>query len=129
VSDREPVIRPARGTDADAVNELLDQLGYPQEGRTATAARIQTWLDDPASAAYVADTRGELLGVIAVHICPFFERDGSWARIVALVVSDRARGQGIGSRLVATAESFATTNGCLRMEYWHSELGTQPYEG
>jgi GNAT superfamily N-acetyltransferase len=64
-----------------------------------------------------------------VHICPFFERDGSWARIVALVVSDRARGQGIGSRLVATAESFATTNGCLRMEYWHSELGTQPYEG
>jgi GNAT superfamily N-acetyltransferase len=122
-------IRPAHSTDADAINELLDQLGHPQES--------QTWLDDPASATYVADTRGatqgdadgDILGVIAVHICPFFERDGTRARIVALVVSDRARGQGIGSRLVATAESFATTNGCLRMEYWHSELGTQPYEG
>lgn len=109
-------IRPARGTDADAVNELLHQLGYPQDDRAATAARIRAWADDPASAAYVADADGDLLGIVAVHVCPFFEREGSWARITALVVSDRTRGRGVGSRLVAAAESFATDHGCLRIE-------------
>jgi GNAT superfamily N-acetyltransferase len=109
-------IRPAHLADASAVNELLDQLGYPQDGQAATANRIQTWAEDPSSAAYVADADDDVLGVIAVHVCPFFERDGSWGRIVALVVSDRARGRGVGSQLVAAAESFAATCGCLRME-------------
>jgi N-acetylglutamate synthase-like GNAT family acetyltransferase len=93
-------IRPARSADAEAINELLDQLGYPQDGQATMAARIQTWVDDRAGPAYVADAQGDLHGVIAVHICPFFERDGAWGRIVALVVSDRARGQGIGARAI-----------------------------
>lgn len=109
-------VRLARSADAEAINELLDQLGYPQDGQATTAARIQTWVADPASAAYVADVRGDLLGVIAVHICPFFERDGARGRIAALAVSDRARRRGVGSRLVAAAESFAAGHGCLRME-------------
>ncbi|MGW6195337.1 GNAT family N-acetyltransferase [Kribbella sp. NPDC055110] len=109
-------IRLARRTDAVAINELLDELGYPQSDPAATAARIQTWTDDPAGAVYVADTDQGLLGVIAVHTCPFFERDGTWARIVALAVSSPARRQGIGSHLIATAKTFATRHGCLRIE-------------
>lgn len=111
-------VRPARSADAEAINELLDALGYLREGQPTTAARIQIWADDPASAAYVADAQGDLLGVVAVQICPLPDGAGTYGRIVTLVVSDRARGQGIGSRLVATAESFATTHGCLRIEYW-----------
>jgi GNAT superfamily N-acetyltransferase len=109
-------IRQVRRADASAVNELLDQLGYPQDGQAATADRIRTWAEDPSSAAYVAEAGDDVLGVIAVHVCPFFERAGSWGRIVALVVSDRARGHGVGSQLVAAAESFAATRGCVRME-------------
>ncbi len=113
-------IRSARSADADAVNALLEQLGYAQSGRATTAARLQAWVDDPAGAAYVADDSvdlgGDLLGVIAVHVCPFFERAGAWARITALVVAERARGQGVGSRLVAAAETFAAERGCVRME-------------
>ncbi|MEI5102927.1 GNAT family N-acetyltransferase [Streptomyces sp. PmtG] len=109
-------VRPAHRADVSAVNELLDQLGYPQDGRAATSNRIQSWAEDSSSAAYVAEAGDDLLGVIAVHVCPFFERDGSWGRIVALVVSGRARGRGVGSRLVAAAESFAATHGCIRVE-------------
>jgi GNAT superfamily N-acetyltransferase len=109
-------IRPAHPADAEAVTELLDQLGYPQDGAATTAARIRSWAEEPASAAYVAEVDGEVLGVVAVHLCPFFERAGSWGRIVALVVSDQARGRGIGGRLVAAAESFAADHGCARME-------------
>lgn len=109
-------IRPAHHADATAVNELLEQLGYPQDGPATTAHRVHTWTEDPASAVYVAEAGNDLLGLIAVHVCPFLERDGSWGRIVALVVSDRARGRGVGSELVAAAESFAATRGCVRME-------------
>ena len=109
-------IRPAHGGDADAVDVLLDQLGYPQDDPTATADRIRRWADDPAGAAYVADAGGELLGVIAVRVCPYFERDGALARITALVVRDRARRQGVAYRHVAAAESVAVGRGCRRME-------------
>jgi GNAT superfamily N-acetyltransferase len=114
-------IRPAHSADAEAINELLDQLGYPQDGQAQTAARIQFWVDDPASAAYVAEVDGELQGVIAVHVCPFFEREGAQGRITALVVSDRVRRGGVGSRLVEAAEEFAASRGCVRMEVTSSD--------
>ena len=117
-------IRSARGTDAEAVGELLEQLGYPQDGPAAVAARIRTWVGDPAGAVYVADDEGDLQGVVAVHVCPFFEREGAWGRIVALVVSERARGRGVGSRLVAAAESFAERHGCVRMEVTSADRRT-----
>ncbi|MER7247536.1 GNAT family N-acetyltransferase [Kribbella sp. NPDC000426] len=109
-------IRPATPADATCVNELLDQLGYPQDGASETADRIQVWADNPALAAYVAETDGNVLGVVAVHVAPFFQRDGSWARIVALVVSTQARRQGIATKLMAAAESFATARGCVRID-------------
>jgi len=109
-------IRLAHTTDAAAVNELLHQLGYSQDSAVTTATRIRTWGDDPSSAAYVADADGDALGLVAVHVCPFFERAGSWGRIVALVVSGQARRLGVGGQLVAAAESFAACRGCVRME-------------
>jgi GNAT superfamily N-acetyltransferase len=121
-------IRSARGADAGAVNELLDQLGYPQGDRFTTTSRIQNWLDDPASAVYVADLDDALLGVIAVHACPFFERAGAWARITVLVVSERARGRGVGTRLVAAAEAFAVDHGCVRMEVTSGDQRSDAHE-
>jgi GNAT superfamily N-acetyltransferase len=122
------MIRLAHPTDAEAVNELLHQLGYPQEGFATTASRIRTWGDDPASAAYVADADGNVLGLAAVHVCPFFERAGSWGRLVALVVSEQARCQGVGGQLVAAAQSFAASRGCVRMEVTSSDLRHDAHE-
>jgi GNAT superfamily N-acetyltransferase len=90
--------------------------------------RIQTWSDDPSSTAYVADADGDLLGLVAVHICPFFERTGSWGRIVALIVSDQARGRGVGGQLVTAAESFATSRGCVRMEVTSGDRRQEAHE-
>jgi GNAT superfamily N-acetyltransferase len=114
-------IRPLQSGDAEAASALLHQLGYPQDGAGATAARIRAWSADPSSAALAADRDGDVLGLIAVHVCPSFERDGSWARIVALVVADSARGQGVGGRLMDAAESFAARRGCRSMEVTSSD--------
>lgn len=121
-------VRRAHTTDAAAVNELLRQLDYPQEGIETTATRIRIWGGDPSSAVYVADADGDLLGLVAVHICPFFERAGSWARIVALVVSDRARGNGVGGQLLSAAEAFAARSGCVRMEVTSADRREDAHE-
>ncbi|GIG68699.1 GNAT family N-acetyltransferase [Phytomonospora endophytica] len=109
-------VRRAHIGDTAVLNELFVQLGYPQDAPGATASRIQSWSEDPAGAALVAEADGKVLGVVAVHVCPYLERPGSWGRIVALVVSDRARRQGVAGRLVAAAEAFAESRGCVRME-------------
>lgn len=122
------LIRPVRPTDAAAAAVLLRQLGYPQDGEAAVAARLAAWTGDPSSAAFAAEAEGNVLGLIAVHVCPHFERDGSWGRIVALVVAEDARGQGVGGRLVAAAESFAADRGCERMEVTSSDRRQDAHE-
>lgn len=101
--------------DTDQVTTLLEQLGYAQEG-TDIAGRMRSWVDHPDGGAFVWDERGRLLGVIAAHVIPSFEKDGSWLRIVALAVADSARGRGIGTSLVAAAETFGLMRGCHSVE-------------
>ncbi|WP_238016028.1 GNAT family N-acetyltransferase [Dactylosporangium sp. AC04546] len=101
--------------DTEQVTELLEQLGYPQ-GETNVAERLQRWVEHPDGASFVWDERGRLLGVIAAHVIPSFEKDGAWLRIVALAVSESARGRGIGTSLVAAAETFGLMRGCSSVE-------------
>jgi GNAT superfamily N-acetyltransferase len=114
-------IRRAAVTDAEAVTQLLTQLGYPQDDVEATATRIQLWTDHPAAAVFVADADGKVLGVIAVRAYPFFQLPGYSGHVVALVVSDQARRQGVASRLLSAAEAFAVEHGCTRMEITSAE--------
>jgi GNAT superfamily N-acetyltransferase len=45
------------------------------------------------------------------------------ARITALVVAERARRRGGGTRLVAATESFAADRGCVRREVTSADRG------
>ena len=64
----------------------------------------------------VAVVERDLVGVLALQACPYFERPGSWGRITALAVDERHRRAGIGSRLVTAAERGARDLGCVDME-------------
>lgn len=108
-------VRRVRAADAAVIAGLLSELGYPQS-EAVVATRLTGWLGAEQAAVFGWADDADLLGVIAVHVVPFFERDGGWARIVALVVSDRARRRGAGAALVAAAEEFALARGCTMME-------------
>ena len=121
-------IRLAHTGDAAAVAELLQRPGQARADVAMTAARLQTWGDDPASAAFVADDDGIVTGLVAVHVSPFFERTGCWGRIVDLIVTGRARGEGIDCHLLTAAESFATSRGCVRMEVTSTDRRPDAHE-
>ena len=99
--------------------ELLDQLGYPSDA-DAIAARVQR-IGDAGGRVLVAREDDEVLGVMALEFLALLHHDDDLCRITALVVADRARGRGVGRRLVAEAERIARAHRCGRIEVTSAE--------
>ncbi|GAA4606228.1 GNAT family N-acetyltransferase [Actinoallomurus liliacearum] len=109
------LIRDALDADAPVTATLLTQLGYPSTTEQ-TADRIARWRSDPLSRVIVATLNERVVGVLAFHAIPFFERDGSRGRVVSLVVDENARGHGVGARLMSFIEAEARRLGCEDLE-------------
>ncbi|MFL6073163.1 MAG: GNAT family N-acetyltransferase [Mycobacteriales bacterium] len=109
-------VRPAERADAPTVNALLHELGYPSNTAEEVSGRLARWSGRDDLLVLVAVGGQQVLGVAALAVVPYFERPGCWGRVVALVVDTRARGLGVGRRLLAATERAALARGCVRME-------------
>lgn len=109
-------IRAAEPDDADQVAALLGELGYPDNTVDAVRRRLAVWADARDSVALVAENVSAIIGIAAVSVVPYLERDGYWGRISALVVAESCRGQGVGRMLMVAAEELARDCGCVVME-------------
>jgi GNAT superfamily N-acetyltransferase len=96
--------------DAEPVNELVLQLGYPSDlGKTETA--IRTVLGSEIADAFVAeDSEGRVIGWAHVFMAPFIE-SGPNAELGGLVVEEKHRGGGAGRALIARVEEWAKARG------------------
>jgi GNAT superfamily N-acetyltransferase len=111
-----PTTRPARPQDAPGVSALLIELGYPGDSVEQVRERLARWARAENATVLVAQYQARLAGAVAVTAIPYFEHEGSWGRIVALVVAEGSRGHGIGRLLVESAEQAALGLGCVTME-------------
>jgi GNAT superfamily N-acetyltransferase len=108
-------IRPAVSGDAATLGRLLEQLGYPT-GAAEIPQRIEKLHARPGTTVLVAeDETGEVLGVVTVHLFQTLHANEPAAWLTAVVVEEKARGQGIGSALVARAEEWAIEHGAGRL--------------
>nr|WP_246625255.1 GNAT family N-acetyltransferase [Fictibacillus nanhaiensis] len=73
--------------------------------------RLETLLPNEAYACFVACINDQVIGMIGLTIGIFFEKNGCYARISALVVSEEFRGNGIGKQLVRYGEEWAKEQG------------------
>jgi GNAT superfamily N-acetyltransferase len=106
-------IRPGRAADAEAMAALCTELGYPSSEAQIRERLLR--LSDVEHGLFVAeDAGGELAGVIAVHTRLLLE-DDPFAELTVLVVTQDARGGGIGSELVAEAARWARARGLARV--------------
>jgi N-acetylglutamate synthase-like GNAT family acetyltransferase len=104
-------IREARTEDAEAIARLLDQLGYPAAPGSILPrlGRLRTAGDDVV----VAEVDRHVVGLAQLHLAPALEYDGEVAKLAAIVVDERCRGEGIGRSLVEAMEARARARGCL----------------
>jgi ribosomal protein S18 acetylase RimI-like enzyme len=114
-TDRSLLIRDARPDDAPALAALLAELGYPAPA-AVIAGRLDAMLG-AGEAVLVATRDGEPpLGLLTVHVTPVLHRPTPVGRLTALIVSERARGQGVGRALVRAAERVLAAQGCALVE-------------
>ena len=108
------MIRVRRTTpdDAAAVADLMGSLGYPTSPEQM-AARLDATSRHADYVSLVAVNGSRPVGFLALAFGLFYERDGSYARIVALSVAPDAQRGGVGGALVAEAEQIARERGAI----------------
>ena len=105
-------VREANQNDVEALARLAAELGYPAHP-DQIVARLAA-LRETQSAVWVAVTEDDVVGFVQATVQCSMLLDRV-AEIEALVVEDGLRGQGIGRRLAASAENWASLQGCRTM--------------
>ena len=108
------VIRDAQLDDADAVAQLLGQLGYPTSA-AAVADRVIRFTASGADRCVVAVSDDGVVGMATLHASLTIADDGLVAKLSAIVVDERYRQYGIGAALVSELEGSAHARGCSLM--------------
>ena len=106
-------IRPIEDRDAAAATRLCAELGYPAE-ELAVLARVGQIAGDPNRAVLVACVDDAVVAWIDLSVEYHLQSEPA-ALIGGLVVSEAARGQGIGRQLCEAAEAWARGRGIARM--------------
>jgi GNAT superfamily N-acetyltransferase len=109
----------ALAEDWSSVASLLVELGRGVAVGTADDAthrlRFAGHIAQIATVTLVASLNGELVGVIDMEYHQRLGDHRPQARVHDLVVTDRARGRGVGAALLRRAEELARKRGCFRM--------------
>lgn len=109
-------IREAEENDLDELACLFGELGY-RTTRPDPRSQVTVYIDAEDCRLLVAQTgEGNLSGLIAGHVFPLIHQPGNVGRIMALVVGERFRSQGVGSLLLESLEAWFSEKNCNRFE-------------
>ena len=133
------IIRPALAGDASAIGILTQQfagylrgLGDPTDFKlTAEAYLRDGFRPRPAFAGLVAEDNGNVIGYLLYHFGYDTDTASINLHVADLYVDVRARKQGVGRALMATAAGIARVAGAGEMiwsVYHANELATRFYE-
>ena len=109
------MIRRAEASDAQALSELLTQLGYPSSASEITDRLNALTKYERAVAMVAVNGFGEVVGLVTGHLFPSIHDNQPVAWLTTLIVLEDARGAGIGSLLVNHIEEWAAQNGAMRL--------------
>src|SRR5437660_10452035 len=116
--DVDVMIRAAEAADVEELADLMRQLGYETRA-SEMQMRMEAILANKNYATFVAVSKGKVCGMIGTFTGYSYEHNSPSARILALVVSEKLRGCGVASALVAAAgEDHPQQN--IRRRAWYT---------
>ena len=108
------IIRAALPDDAPDVAALLAELGHPIDP-AVVPARLAAVRAEGGAAFLAIDDAAHAVGFFSVARHAVLHASGPVGLITALVVAERARGLGVGRRMVEAARAWARDAGCVRL--------------
>jgi len=108
-------IRASTPDDAVAVSTLLGELGYTVSVRQ-TAEHVLELSKTGSDPIFLAVADGQVLGLLALHLCRMLQYASPVVRVTALVVARRTRRRGVGKLLMEHAEQVGSAAGCEFVE-------------
>ncbi|OKS87139.1 GNAT family N-acetyltransferase [Mucilaginibacter polytrichastri] len=105
------IIRDARAEDVSQLSTLITQLGYP-----STAEEVQIRFSDisqnPDYRSLVIAEGENVIAFAGLVKGLWYEKNGTYVRLLSFVVREDYRGRGIGKILIKAVEDWATALGC-----------------
>ena len=109
-------IREAKPADADIVVELVDQLARGEgEQSPVSQTYVGEYLATAGNCILLAEMDGEVIGLVSFSIRPNLYHAADSCLIEELIVGHKARGQGIGSLLIAEVINRSQDSGCAEI--------------
>lgn len=115
-------IRAATLQDRETVLTLIEELFVPPGGfprgytRERGAEGFRHAIAHPDADILLAENAGRIIGLASVYRDYLSIRDGWRCWLQDLVVTEPARGQGVGSHLLAAAADWARERGCTHLD-------------
>jgi GNAT superfamily N-acetyltransferase len=106
-------VRDVAPGDLQAVAGLLAELTYPTPPEVVRTRLAE--LSAQGGCARVAVADGRVVGLVTMQPTHYLHRPPD-ARLSSLVVTEAARGQGIGAILVRATEAWGAQHGCARVQ-------------
>ena len=120
-------VRRAETGDAAALADLMTQLGYSTR-TSEMEMRMEAIFADKNYATFVAVSDGKVCGMIGTSTRYVYEHNNVSAVIMALVVSYKMRGRGVGRALVAAAENELAQKNVRRVAVYSRFERTEAHE-
>jgi len=120
-------IRDAHRSDSKVIAGLLGELGYPTTP-LFVMRKLDELNDEAKTKVVVAVAGSQVVGVASIHIVPLFHQEGNVCRITAIVVSEKQRKKGIGTRLIEYAEDYAHSHRCIKVEITSGDQRTAAHQ-
>ncbi len=105
------IIRPIKFKDIPVMSNLLTQLGYPCS-LEQVHSRFEHLFTLRDYFTFVAEKDNVVVGMVGFSKQFAYELDGPLVRILALVVDEQNRNQGIAKKLMGAVEDWAKAEKC-----------------
>ena len=122
-------IRNVQFQDAEDITGIIREVGWfehlKSESAQTTAERVRQHIslclaDDSHSAFVAEDEEHKVIGYSSVHYLPYFFLPGPEGYVSELFISEKARGQGVGTALLEQVIAEARRHGCARLSLINS---------
>ena len=103
-------IRDAFEEDSSALSSLVTELGYPTTPEQMEV-RLRSIAEQPSHKTLIAEAGGTIVGMIGACIGYYYEHDGTYLRVLAMVTSATTRNKGIATALLTAVEEWGKEQG------------------